>query len=64
MRNELIEEILNQRLNSKQRSKGLTVEEILFQIEHYKSLNTKYEEELADDKKTLERCYAIDRFIY
>jgi hypothetical protein len=53
-----------QRMNSRDRAKALTEEEITFQIEHYKSMSAKFAKELAEDQRTLDRCYSIDRFIY
>jgi hypothetical protein len=53
-----------QRMNSRDRTKPLTEDEVAFQVEFYKSMVTKYAEELADDQKTIERCYSIGRFIY
>jgi hypothetical protein len=63
LRNDIVNEIMALRLNSKN-TQALTEDEIAFQIEQYRALTNKFENELAEEKKALDRCYAIDRFIY
>jgi hypothetical protein len=64
LRNEIIEEILATRLNSKLHSHQISQEEIEEQIQKYKNLNVLFEREMIAESEILNGCYSMDRFLY